>query len=278
MELHVISAGFFKLDGGAMFGVVPKSLWSRFYEADEKNLCTWAMRSLLIKSDDRVILIDTGLGDKQSEKFFGHYHPHGPRLEQSLQEKGFHPDDITDVILTHLHFDHVGGAVIKNEDGELKAAFKNATYWSHSAHWEWASNPNDREKASFLKENFQPLQDAGMLKFVDKETTFLPGLTYELAHGHTESMIIPIISYKNKTIAYMADLIPSPVHVPLPYVMGYDVRPLETMKEKAAFLKNAFEKNYILFFEHDKDIECCDLKETEKGYRVNRTFELKEIL
>ena len=279
MNLHVIETGLFKLDGGAMFGVVPKTIWQKLITPDSNNLCTWSMRCLLIESGDRLILIDCGLGDKQSQKFFSYYDPHGDdSLEQSLKNAGFSRDDITDVLLTHLHFDHCGGAVERDQNGNLQTAFKNATYWSHQKHWDWAVNPNNREKASFLKENFMPIEESGQLKFLEEGEQLIEGVRVELVHGHTESMIIPHIAYNGKTMVYMADLLPSANHIPIPYVMGYDVRPLITMTEKAAFLEKAVAENYILFFEHDTQTECCDLQMTEKGVREKERFALKEIL
>lgn len=277
MQLYTIDTGLFKLDGGAMFGVVPKVIWQKIHTPDSNNLCTWAMRCLLIEQGDRLILIDTGMGDKQNEKFFKYYYPHGEAtLLSSLKAKGFSPEDVTDVILTHLHFDHCGGAVYRDGD-KLKATFPNAIYWSHPSHWDWATNPNDREKASFLPENFQPLQANGQLQFVP-EGEIAPGISYELAFGHTEAQIIPHIQYKDKTIVYMADLLPSPGHMPLPYVMGYDVRPLQTLKEKKSFLDRAVENDYLLYFEHDPKIELCTLQNTEKGVRMAEALDLKEIL
>lgn len=277
MNLYTIDTGFFKLDGGAMFGVVPKSLWQRTNPADENNLCTWANRLLLIEDGKRLILVDTALGDKQDAKFFGHYHPHGDdTLDKSLAKYGFHRDDITDVFLTHLHFDHCGGA-IKREDDKLIPAFKNAKYWSNESHWEWATNPNPREKASFLKENILPIKESGQLNFVQGNQFDDTDIVVRYAHGHTESMMLPQIEYKGKTILYMADLLPSVGHIPLPYVMSYDVRPLVTMQERQEYWREAVEKEYILFFEHDPINECCTLQHTEKGIRVKDIFKLSDI-
>jgi glyoxylase-like metal-dependent hydrolase (beta-lactamase superfamily II) len=278
MKLYTINTGLFKLDGGAMFGVVPKSIWNKLNPADNNNMCTWAMRCMLIETGNKLILIDTGIGSKQDDKFFSFYYLHGEdNLQKSLNTLGFSAEDITDVILTHLHFDHVGGAVERNKDGKMLPAFKNATYWSHESHWQWATNPNDREKASFLKENFIPIQESGQLKFLNAENKLFEGFSFELSNGHTESMIIPVIEYKGEKIAYMADLIPSAAHIPIPYVMGYDVRPLDTMKEKKSFLQTAAEKNYVLFFEHDPLIECVSLQQTERGIRQKEAFKLEEV-
>jgi glyoxylase-like metal-dependent hydrolase (beta-lactamase superfamily II) len=279
MKLHTIDTGFFKLDGGAMFGVVPKSIWQKTNPADDNNLCTWAMRCLLIEDGNRLILIDTGIGNKQSEKFFSYYYLHGDAtLDGSLNKLGFHCDDITDVFLTHLHFDHVGGAVIRNGE-TLTPAFKNATYWSNKQHWDWAVNPNEREKASFLKENILPIYESGQLKFVgvDDGIAFTEDINIRYVFGHTDAMMLPQISYKGKQILYMADLLPSTGHLPLPYVMAYDMFPLKTLGEKKAFLHEAVEKEYILYFEHDPLNECCTLQQTEKGIRIKETFRLDEL-
>lgn len=280
MKLHVIHAGNFKLDGGAMFGVVPKSMWQKLNPPDENNLCSWAMRCLLIEHEDKLVLIDNGMGDKQDAKFFGHYYLHGEHsLESSLREKGFSKDDITDVFLTHLHFDHCGGSVVREND-QLVPAFKNATYWSNEAHWKWATEPNDREKASFLKENILPIQESGKLKFIRQEDgiEFMKDVKIRFVNGHTESMMLPQIRYNGRTIVYMADLLPSVAHIPIPYVMAYDTRPLLTLDEKKSFLKEAYENNYILFFEHDKNVECCNLVMTEKGIRSGEVFGMEEAL
>lgn len=277
MKLHTIETGTFKLDGGAMFGVVPKTLWQKTNPADENNLCTWSMRCLLVEDGNRLMLIDTGIGDKQTEKFFSHYHLADTRtLEQSLNEKGFGLDEITDVFLTHLHFDHCGGAVKWNADRtKLETVFKNATYWSTENHWEWATKPNAREKASFLSENILPLQESGQLKFVDRTGTFtknvFPNIDVLFVDGHTESMMIPHIHYQGKTLVFMADLLPSTGHIPLPYVMGYDTRPLLTLDEKEKFLEDAVTKEFVLFLEHDSVHECCTLQQTEKGVRLKET-------
>ena len=286
MNLYTIETGFFKLDGGAMFGVVPKTLWNKINPADENNLCTWAMRCLLVQEGKRLILIDNGIGNKQDDKFFGHYHLHGDdTLDKSLKKHGFTRDDITDVFLTHLHFDHCGGSIIK-EEGKLVPAFKNATYWSNAQHWDWATAPNDREKASFLKENILPIRESRQLKFVDMpagphdrlpSAPFTDAISIRFVSGHTESMMLPQIKYKGKTIVYMADLLPSAGHIPLPYVMAYDMFPLTTLKEKKTFLEEAVQNDYILYFEHDAQHVCCNLKQTEKGIRPDQYFTLEDF-
>ncbi len=297
MKLFSINTGYFKLDGGAMFGVVPKSMWNKLNPADENNMCSWALRCLLIEDEGKLILIDTGMGDKQEAKFFGHYYLHGDdTIDKSLANHGFIKDDITDVFLTHLHFDHCGGSIVR--DGEkLIPAFKNATYWSNKKHWNWATHANDREKASFLKENILPIEESGQLKFLDlssepsdanlliashsrlaiHKTAIIKNLSFFTINGHTDAMMLPKINYNSKTIVYMADLLPSVGHIPLPYVMGYDMFPLTTLNEKKAFFTEALAKDYILFFEHDPVNECCNLKMTEKGVRVKDVFKLSDI-
>jgi len=279
MKLHTINTGLFKLDGGAMFGVVPKAIWQKTNPADSNNLCTWAMRCLLIEDGDKLTLIDAGIGNKQDEKFFSHYYLHGEdTMQKSLAALGFSMDEVTDVFLTHLHFDHVGGAVIR-VDEKLVPAFKNATYWSNEKHWQWAVEPNAREKASFLKENILPIKESGQLKFIEEKENieWQKGINISFAYGHTDAMMLPKISYKGKTIVYMADLLPSVGHLPLPYVMAYDMFPLKTLTEKQAFLEEAVDNNYILYLEHDPVNECCTLQRTEKGIRVAETFSLSEI-
>ena len=280
MHLYTIDTGFFKLDGGGMFGVVPKVLWSKTNPSDENNLCPWAMRSLLIEDDGKLILIDNGIGDKQDEKFLKHYYLHGDaNLHSSLAVHGFHADDITDVFLTHLHFDHCGGSVKWNSTKtNFEMTFKNAKYWSNAKHWKWATDPNNREKASFLKDNIIPIQESGNLHFVENQKNIFKNFDVLIVDGHTESQMIPHISYKGKTIVFAADLLPSTGHIPLAYVMGYDTRPLLTLSEKEKFLRIAAEKEYIIFLQHDYYNECCTVKMTNKGVRLKDTFKLDEIL
>ena len=283
MKIHPLNTGNFKLDGGAMFGVVPKSLWQRTNPADANNMCDWSMRSLLIEDGDRLMLIDTGIGDKQNEKFFSHFSLNGSdSLKGNLKTLGFSPDDITDVFLTHLHFDHCGGAIQWNKDRTgFEPVFKNAIYWSTQNHWEWATKPNPREKASFLSENILPLQESGQLQFIERTGDFTKNVFNNVdiffVDGHTESMMIPHIHYQEKTLVFMADLLPSVGHIPLPYVMGYDTRPLLTMSEKEIFLNLATEKEYVLFLEHDSVNECCTVMQSEKGVRLNESFQFSEL-
>lgn len=280
MKIHIIDTGFFKLDGGAMFGVVPKVLWNKQNPADEKNLCSWAMRCLLIEDGAKLILVDTGMGNKQDDKFFGHYDLHGDAtLHSSLAEKGFSPADVTDVLLTHLHFDHVGGAVQFNRDGSrLEPTFPNATYWSNEAHWQWANHPNPREKASFLKENILPLQESGQLRFVENGLSPFNGIDLINVDGHTEQMMLPVIQHKNQKIIYCADLFPSSHHIPIPWLMSYDMRPLQTMEEKQSVLQQAVTGQWILLFEHDPVYEAALVEQTEKGVRVRERGTLREFL
>ncbi len=279
MKLYSVNAGYFKLDGGAMFGVVPKTLWNTLNPADENNMCSWATRCLLIEDGKRLILVDNGMGNKQSDKFFGYYYLHGDdTLERSLKKHGFGFDDITDVFLTHLHFDHCGGSIKFNNDKTgYEPAFKNATYWSNEKHWNWAINPNMREKASFLKENILPIQESGQLKFTGEGEEIFPGFAIKEVYGHTEAMMLPVIKYKNTTVMYMADLIPSSHHLPIPYVMGYDMRPLNTIDEKMKILKTAVDNDWVLFFEHDPKIECCTLQNTERGIRADKFITVSDI-
>jgi glyoxylase-like metal-dependent hydrolase (beta-lactamase superfamily II) len=290
MTLHTIDTGFFKLDGGAMFGVVPKTIWNKLNPADPNNLCTWALRCLLIEDGNRLILIDTGIGDKQDEKFFSHYDLQGEySLDDSLQSKGFSKNDVTDVFLTHLHFDHCGGAIIR-KDGKLLPAFPKAVYWSNPSHWSWATEPNEREKASFLKENILPIQESGRLQMMPVDSNdkienrsrltqipFTDGFSVRIANGHTNAMMLPQLTYKDKTIVFMADLLPSAAHLPVPYVMAYDMFPLISLREKKIFLNEALDGDYILFFEHDPIYECCSLQKTEKGIRAKEFFKLKDL-
>jgi glyoxylase-like metal-dependent hydrolase (beta-lactamase superfamily II) len=285
MNLYSINTGNFKLDGGAMFGVVPKSIWQKINPPDENNLCSWAMRCLLIEDGGRLVLVDNGIGNKQDAKFMGHYYLHGDdTLDKSLAAHGFHRSDITDVFLTHLHFDHCGGSIERRGD-KLVPAFSNATYWSNEKHWNWAVQPNDREKASFLKENILPIQESGQLKFIDAPETesglatnsFMTDFDVRFVNGHTEKMMLPQLRYKDRTVVFMADLLPSAGHIPIPYVMAYDTRPLTTLGEKKSFLSEATEGNYVLFFEHDHQRECCELVQSEKGIRMGRGFALEEL-
>nr|AOE13717.1 beta-lactamase [uncultured bacterium]CCG00720.1 metallo-beta-lactamase superfamily protein [uncultured Flavobacteriia bacterium] len=279
MKIHPIETGNFKLDGGAMFGVVPKTIWQKTNPADARNLIDMSMRCMLIEDGKRLILIDTGLGSKQSDKFFGYYHLFGNfSLESSLAKRGFHRDDITDVFLTHLHFDHCGGVIEWNSQKNLlQPAFKNAKFWSNDNHWKWASEPNPREKASFLKENINPIRESGQLNFITNNSLEQIGFNVLFMDGHTEKQMLPKLSYQGKTIVFMADLLPTIGHIPLPYVMGYDTRPLLTIKEKAIFLKEAADNNYYLFLEHDAYNEICTVQHTEKGVRLKETHKFTDI-
>ena len=280
MQLFAIDTGNLKLDGGAMFGVVPKVMWSKLYPCDENNLCNWIMRCLLIVDGDRKVLIDCGMGNKQSEKFLANYNLNGEAtLESSLALHGFTMDDITDVILTHLHFDHCGGAVKWNEDKtDYIPAFRNAIYHTSRKQWEWATNPNNREKASFLKENILPIREKGKLNLIENDMELFPGISVRLFHGHTDGQVIPFINTGNKILVFMADLLPSAAHIPLPYVMSYDTRPLITLEEKEKVMKEAAQNEYVLFFEHDLYRECCTVTETEKGVRMKDSFRLEEAI
>jgi len=279
MKLYTIDTGYFKLDGGAMFGVVPKSIWNKLNPADENNMCNWAMRCMLVEDGDRLVLIDNGIGDKQDAKFFSYYYLNGDQtLDKSLQKHGFNRNDITDVFLTHLHFDHCGGSVQWNskKDG-FELCFPKANYWSNENHWQWATRPNAREKASFLKDNMLPIQESGHLHFLKPGENLFEGFEVLLVNGHTESMMLPVLKYKNKKVVFCADLIPSAGHVPLPYVMAYDTRPLITLEEKAAFLTKAVKENLTLFFEHDPVNECGVLESTERGIKLKGTLRLEEL-
>jgi glyoxylase-like metal-dependent hydrolase (beta-lactamase superfamily II) len=277
MKLHTINAGYFKLDGGAMFGVVPKSMWYKANPADDNNMCTWAMRCLLIEHGNLRILVDNGMGYKQDEKFYSHFHPHGDdSIEKGLAALGFTTDDITDVFLTHLHFDHCGGS-IKRKGDKLVPTFKNAVYWSNKKHWESALNPNEREKASFLKENILPISESGQLHLIETADgeEWMPDIRIRYVNGHTDSMMLPQITCGDTTLLFCADLFPSAAHVSLPWVMAYDMRPLDTLSEKRKILKEAVENNWLLFFEHDPKNECCRLEQTEKGVRVKELLTLE---
>ena len=277
MNLYPVETGNFKLDGGAMFGVVPKAIWNKTNPADSNNLCNWAMRSLLIEDGNRLILVDTGIGDKQNEKFFNHFHLNGDsNLDSSLDKLGFHSSDITDVLLTHLHFDHVGGAVYR-KNGQYKLKFSNAKYWSNEKHWNWAINPNSRERASFLEENMLPIQEQGHLNFIKTGKELGHNIELLRVNGHTESQMIPIIKYKGSKIAFTADLIPSIGHLKIPYIPSYDTRPLLSMDEKSSFLRRAIKEDITLFFEHDAFNECCTLKEGDRGIKLSDKFNLSAL-
>ena len=279
MKIYPIQTGNFKLDGGAMFGVVPKSIWQKTNPADSNNMIDMGMRSLLIEDGNKLILIDTGMGNKQSDKFFGYYYQFGDfSLDTSLASYGFHRDDITDVFLTHLHFDHCGGSIQwnKNQTG-YEPAFKNAKFWSNQEHWNWAIHPNLREKASFLKENILPIQESGQLNFISGNPIQQVGFDVLKMDGHTEKQMLPKIFYQGKTIIFMADLLPTTGHIPVPYVMGYDTRPLLTIKEKEDFLNEAADNEYFLFLEHDAYSEICTVQHTNKGVRLKETYKFKDI-
>ena len=280
MKLHTINTGLFKLDGGAMHGVVPKSMWQKANPAGEDNMCTWAMRCLLLEHGNYRILIDNGMGTKQDDKFFSHYSPHGEdTLEKSLAVAGFSPDDVTDMFLTHLHFDHCGGGIKKDEGGNLVPTFPKAIYWSNHKHWNSALDPNDREKASFLKENILPMEQHGQLRFAETPDgeEWLPDIRLRYVNGHTDAMMLPQIDYNGTTIFFCADLIPSVAHISMPWVMAYDMRPLDTLREKRSILNEAVANNWVLFFEHDPKVECCTLQQTDKGIKVKDTFKLAEL-
>lgn len=282
MTIHPLDTGLFKLDGGAMFGVVPRSMWQKLNPPDANNMCTWAMRCLLVEDGNRLLLIDNGLGDKMDDKLRSHLFLHGDdTLDKSLQRPGFTSADVTDVLLTHLHFDHCGGSVLRRPGGQLVTAFANATYWSNQAHWDWATHPNAREKASFLRENILPIQESGQLRFVDPALGVpaeLPQLSdIVFADGHTEKMMVPVLRYKGRMLAYMADLLPSVGHLPLPYVMSYDMRPLVTLAEKEALLQRAAAENWVLLLEHDPQHEACTVQMTEKGVRLKETLRLADL-
>ena len=281
--MHPIIAGNFMLDGGAMFGVVPKSIWQKTNPADNNNMVKIAARCLLVEDGNKLILIDAGMGDKQSEKFFGYYYRWGEEtLESSLKKHGFHTDDVTDVFLTHLHFDHCGGGVIRSGENSFETTFKNAKYWSNKNHWNWATDPNKRESASFLKENILPIEESGQLYYLEKDggnylTKSDLGFDVLFVDGHTEKQMIPVVSYKGQKIAFAADLVPTHGHVPLPYIPGYDIRPLISLKEKELFLNFCHENNVFLFFEHDASVELCSLKKTDRGIRLNEKLTVLDL-
>lgn len=281
VKLFPIDTGYFKLDGGAMFGVVPKKMWNKLNPADEDNMCTWAMRCLLVDEGDRKILIDTGMGDNYSDKFKSHFHPHGSdTLNSSLARHGYAPEDITDVLLTHFHFDHVGGNMHYDTHGKLVPSFPNATYWTNEQHYNWALNPNPREKASFIKDHFVPLREMGMMEFIDVQQNipFSKSIKLQFVYGHTEAMMIPIIDLGDKKIAYGADLLPSYGHISMPFVMCYDIRPLSTLDEKAAFYDYLLQEDIAVFLEHDKEHECLKIKKNDRGrYVLDKTFSLDQF-
>ncbi len=279
MKIHRIETGNLKIDGGAMFGVVPKSLWNKSYPADENNLCNLSMNCLLIIAEDRKILIDAGIGNKQDDKFFGYYYLNDIHtLKDSLEKIGITSNDITDVILTHLHFDHCGGAVEYDEKNSLKPTFADAKYWISKQQWDLAMNPNQREKSSILKENFLPVNESGQLYLIEKNIELISGVYLRLYNGHTDGQIIPFIKYNNKTIVFVADLIPTSAHIPLSWICGFDTRPLISFDEKKAFLNEAYKNKYSLLFEHDINIECCNLQMTEKGIRIGESYSLQDLL
>ncbi|MBG0781206.1 MAG: MBL fold metallo-hydrolase [Bacteroidales bacterium] len=280
MQLIPIETGNLKLDGGAMFGVVPKVLWQKVYPCDENNLCNWAMRCLLVVDGDRRILIDNGIGNKQDENWLKHYHLNGDdTLESSLKAAGYNPGDITDMVITHMHFDHCGGSVNFNADKTgYELAFPNATYWTSRQQFDWATNPNRREEASYLKENILPIQESGQLRLIEQEGEYIPNITFKLYNGHTEGQVIPHIRYQRKTVVFMADLMPSTVHIPMPWIMAYDTKPLETLKDKERFYAEALAEDYILFFEHDLYNQACVLHNTPKGVRVKATGQLTKFI
>jgi glyoxylase-like metal-dependent hydrolase (beta-lactamase superfamily II) len=279
MKIHSINTGLFKLDGGAMFGVVPKSMWHKKYAADENNMCTWAMRCLLIEDGKQLILVDTGIGAKQDEKFTSHFYLHGnDSLQKSIEQKGYSLNDITDVILTHLHFDHCGGAITKQNE-LLVPTFKNATYWSNKSHWENATKPNERERASFLKENILPIQESGQLKFIENKdhAIFNENIKLRLVSGHTQDMMLPLINFKGQNILFAADLFPSPLHISLPWIMAYDMQPLVTLQEKKNILADAIAEKYIIMYEHDAYHECSSLTQNEKGVTVGDFMKVGDL-
>lgn len=280
MKLYPIETGNLKLDGGAMFGVVPKVLWQKVYPSDENNLCNWSMRCLLVVDGGRKILIDNGIGDKQDENWLKHYYLNGDTtLESSLEKIGFTPADITDVILTHMHFDHCGGSVKWNKDKTgYELAFPNAKYWTSKQQFDWATNPNRKEKASFLKENILPIQESGHLELIEKEGEYIPGITFKMYHGHTEGQVIPHIRYNGKIVVFMADLMPSAAHIPMAWIMAYDTKPLQTLEDRERFYAEALDNDYVLFLEHDLYNEACALEDTPKGVKVKAKGKLADFI
>lgn len=279
MKLYTVCAENMKLDGGACFGVVPKSLWNKLYPADENNMIEISLRNLLAENGNKKILFDVGAGNKQEEKFRSYFYLSGDdQLISNLRSCGYSPEDITDVVLTHLHFDHGGGTHFRDSNGNIRAVFPNADIWCSKAHWEWASDPNSREKASFLRENLEPLVQSGKLKLIEGAGTFVPGIELRIMNGHTEGQLIPLISTNGKTVAFMADFIPSAAHISLPFIAAYDIRPLDSLEEKAAFLKEAADNGYILLFQHDAITECCTVQHTEKGVRIKDSGKLQDFI
>jgi glyoxylase-like metal-dependent hydrolase (beta-lactamase superfamily II) len=278
MKLYTILAGYFKLDGGTMFGVVPKSLWNKQYPADDQNMISLTMRLMLADTGDRKILFNSGIGDKQDAKFMSHFHLHGEEdIDKSLARHGFSREDITDVVHTHLHFDHCGGTIRTDSSGNLLPAFPNATLWFSRRQWEWANNPNEREAASFLKENIEPMQESGRLHFTEDNQEIVPGITLHEYDGHTIGQTIPFIDYNGKTVVFTSDLLAFSNHIRLPWIMSFDIQPMVSLKEKKAFLKEAYDHQYILFFEHDRYVECGILTHTERGYKLGTPFLLQDI-
>ncbi len=279
MKLYAIETGTIKFDGGSMFGIIPRIIWQEQYPTDKRHYSHWAMRCLLVVNGSRKILIDTGIGTKQSKSFLKYYTEKTEyTLESSLNLHGFKLDDITDVVLTHLHFDHCGGCIKYNDDKELVLTFPNATIHASRQQWEWAQNPNERESPSFLKENIEPIKKSGKLRLFDKEQELFPDFYVKLFNGHTDGQVIPHINVNGKTLVFCADLFPSTVHLPLPYIMAYDSRPILTIEDKKRFFKDAIKQNYTLFFEHDLHTECCTLTETDRGIRADNTFSLAKFL
>lgn len=278
MKLHIIDCGNMMVDGGALFGVIPKTMWNKVYESDENNLCNIKMRSLVIETEDRKILIDTGTGNKQDERFFKYHYLNGDgELMKSLKKAGFEPEDITDILHTHLHFDHCGGSLKKDENGKIVSAFPNAKLWTSKAQWDWATKPNQREAPAYPQENILPMLESGKLSFIDEEIELFPNVFILFAHGHTRGQIIPVINYKGKQLIYCADLIPTMANVPVSFISAYDLFQLDVLNEKEKLLEMAADKEMVLFFEHDINVECCTLTKTDKGIKVKDHFELSKL-